>query len=87
MGVEAKSPLNIPSAATTRLGAYARVLFVQWAGTSGGYSAHLGRVHLRSKTKLAAQNRRSDDCGMPFAVILSRNALHPWVGMANQEAA
>jgi len=87
MGVEAKSSLKFSSAAGARWSAFARIRPAQSSGTSDGYSAHFGRVQLRSKMEPAAQNGRAGDCGMPFAVVLSRNALHLWVGAANQEAA
>jgi len=87
MGVEAKSLLNISSAVGARSGARARVRVTRWMGTPDGYSAHFGRVQSRSNRRSTAQMRCSEDCGMPFAVVLSRNASHSWVGAANQEAA
>jgi hypothetical protein len=87
MGVEENSSLNTPIASKARSAAYVQILFVPQCGNPDGNSAHFGRVHLRSKLKLTAQMCIPGDCGMAFAVVMSRNALHPWVGSANQEAA
>jgi hypothetical protein len=90
MGVEAARPSSSKGALTALSGLFTRARFFSskgYLGSSVCNSAGTARFHAHWNRSMTSQSRLPIECGMHLALMSCREALHPRVGLFNEEAA